>query len=50
MVALFNTPTERLNTMGLYAYERVVSRHDIDTEANKLTALFTDGDMVKVKP
>jgi colanic acid/amylovoran biosynthesis glycosyltransferase len=50
MVALFNTPTERLNTMGLYAYERVVSRHDIDTEANKLAALFTDGDTVKVKP
>lgn len=43
MRALLNTPAERLEAMGQHAYERVVARHDIDTEAKKLALLFNEG-------
>jgi colanic acid/amylovoran biosynthesis glycosyltransferase len=35
-----NTPTETLQRMGEAAYQRVVDRHDVDTEAAKLVELF----------
>ncbi len=33
-------PDEVLQRMGEAAYQRVLQRHDIDTEAAKLAALF----------
>jgi colanic acid/amylovoran biosynthesis glycosyltransferase len=33
-------PAEALQRMGDAAYQRVLERHDIDTEAAKLAALF----------
>ncbi|MDQ2066242.1 glycosyltransferase [Xinfangfangia sp. CPCC 101601] len=37
------TPPERLQAMGLAARDRVLARHDIQTEAEKLTELFASG-------
>lgn len=40
--ALATTPPERLAAMGAAARARVFERHDVDTEAAKLAAHFTD--------
>jgi colanic acid/amylovoran biosynthesis glycosyltransferase len=37
-----NTPVEKLIRMGDTGYQRVVQRHDIDTEARKLAELFEE--------
>ncbi len=39
---MLSTPTQRLMKMGEVAYDRVRQRHDIDTEASKLAALFVE--------
>ena len=35
-----NSPSDKLQCMGEAAYQRVIRRHDIDTEATKLVHLF----------
>jgi hypothetical protein len=35
-----STPVERLQAMGEAAQKRVIARHSIDTEADKLGMLF----------
>jgi hypothetical protein len=35
-----NSPADTLQHMGETAYQRVIRRHDIDTEAAKLVHLF----------
>ncbi|MGL4320604.1 MAG: glycosyltransferase, partial [Paracoccaceae bacterium] len=40
VTALAQTPPETLTQMGLTARSRVLARHDINTEAEKLTTLF----------
>lgn len=40
MQALAEMPVDRLTDMGLAARERVLDRHDIETEATKLSNLF----------
>lgn len=40
--ALLSASNQRLTKMGQAAYDRVKQRHDIDTEASKLAALFAE--------
>jgi len=40
MIALANTPRDRLTSMGQSARTRAIARHNIDTEAAKLAALI----------
>ncbi|RFO97996.1 colanic acid biosynthesis glycosyltransferase WcaL [Rhodoferax lacus] len=40
IAACLSTPVEVLHAMGARAYERVLQRHSVDTEAAKLAALF----------
>ena len=40
MADCLEQPVEVLQRMGEAAYARVLERHDIDTEAGKLAALF----------
>ncbi len=42
MLACLETPAGQLETMGTNARERVLRRHDIDTEADRLHRLFTN--------
>lgn len=42
MEGLLQTPTDELQQMGDAAYVRVRQRHDVDTEAAKLAALFKE--------
>ncbi|CAG0963809.1 colanic acid/amylovoran biosynthesis glycosyltransferase [Methylophilaceae bacterium] len=42
MQELLATPTSELQNMGDAAYVRVRQRHDVDTEASKLAALFRE--------
>jgi colanic acid/amylovoran biosynthesis glycosyltransferase len=42
MKQCLNTPVEKLIRMGDTGYQRVVQRHDIDTEARKLAELFEE--------
>ena len=40
MLEVLRTPASRLSEMGRAGRERVLLRHDVDTEARKLVSLF----------
>ena len=40
MLEVLRTPASRLSEMGRVGRERVLLRHDVDTEARKLVSLF----------
>lgn len=40
MQACFDTPVDKLRSMGEAAHQRVLARHDVDTQAAKLANLF----------